>query len=125
MVKFSTILRRAMLGGVAALALGFALALSWLITRSLAKPLSHAIDVFGNISSGKYDNEIRKFNASATRPTKGAPVRLTNAVLYEELTGKRRAAVEGYIARKKSERDSEVLGVLSRLVAADDVADAD
>ncbi|MBS0418259.1 MAG: hypothetical protein JSR66_11130 [Proteobacteria bacterium] len=45
---------------VTTLALGFALALSWLITRSLAKPLSHAIEVFGNISSGKYDNEIRQ-----------------------------------------------------------------
>jgi methyl-accepting chemotaxis protein len=45
---------------ITALALAFALALSWLITRSLAKPLSHAIDVFGNISSGKYDNEIRQ-----------------------------------------------------------------
>jgi methyl-accepting chemotaxis protein len=42
------------------LALAVALALSWLITRSLAKPLSHAIEVFGNISSGKYDNEIRQ-----------------------------------------------------------------
>jgi methyl-accepting chemotaxis protein len=45
---------------ITTLALAFALALSWLITRSLAKPLSHAIDVFGNISSGKYDNEIRQ-----------------------------------------------------------------
>jgi methyl-accepting chemotaxis protein len=45
---------------VTTLALGFALALSWLITRSLAKPLSHAVEVFGNISSGKYDNDIRQ-----------------------------------------------------------------
>jgi len=45
---------------ITALALGFALALSWLITRSLGKPLAHAIEVFGNISSGKYDNEIRR-----------------------------------------------------------------
>src|SRR3954470_3078294 len=45
---------------ITALALAFALALSWLITRSLAKPLAHAIDVFGNISSGRYDNEIHQ-----------------------------------------------------------------
>jgi len=45
---------------ITTLALACALALSWLITRSLAKPLAHAIDVFGNISSGKYDNEIRQ-----------------------------------------------------------------
>ncbi|HZO23142.1 MAG TPA: methyl-accepting chemotaxis protein, partial [Steroidobacteraceae bacterium] len=36
-----------------------ALALSWLITRAMARPLSHAINVFGKISAGKYDNEIR------------------------------------------------------------------
>src|SRR4051794_12653375 len=45
---------------ITTLALAFALALSWLITRSLAKPLAHAIDVFGNISSGRYDNEIHQ-----------------------------------------------------------------
>ncbi len=45
---------------ISALALAFALALSWLITRSLGKPLAHAIEVFGNISAGRYDNEIRQ-----------------------------------------------------------------
>jgi methyl-accepting chemotaxis protein len=51
---------RNLTAGITALALGFALALSWLITRSLAKPLSQAIAVFGNISSGKYDNAIEQ-----------------------------------------------------------------
>ncbi|MGH8136683.1 MAG: methyl-accepting chemotaxis protein [Steroidobacteraceae bacterium] len=50
---------RNLTAGITALALAFALALSWLITRSLARPLSHAISVFRNISAGKYDNEIR------------------------------------------------------------------
>jgi methyl-accepting chemotaxis protein len=49
---------RNLTAGITALALAFALALSWLITRSLAQPLSHAIAVFGSISSGKYDNQI-------------------------------------------------------------------
>src|SRR6185437_15679404 len=40
-------------------ALAFALALSWLITRSMARPLAHAIAVFRKISAGKYDSEIR------------------------------------------------------------------
>jgi methyl-accepting chemotaxis protein len=51
---------RNLTSAITAIALAFALALSWLITRSLGKPLSHAIEVFGNISSGKYDNEIRQ-----------------------------------------------------------------
>ncbi|HET9391485.1 MAG TPA: HAMP domain-containing protein, partial [Steroidobacteraceae bacterium] len=45
--------------GITALALAFALALSWLITRSMARPLAHAIAVFRKISAGKYDSEIR------------------------------------------------------------------
>jgi len=49
---------RNLTAGISSLALAFALVLSWLITRSLAQPLSHAVRVFGNISSGKYDNEI-------------------------------------------------------------------
>jgi methyl-accepting chemotaxis protein len=50
---------RNLTAGITTLALAFALALSWLITRSMAQPLSHAIAVFGDISSGKYDNEIK------------------------------------------------------------------
>jgi len=49
---------RNLTAGVTAIALFCALALSWLITRSLAQPLSEAIAVFGNISAGRYDNEI-------------------------------------------------------------------
>ena len=44
--------------GISAIALGVALALSWLITRALAAPLAQAIDVFGYIAAGKYDNAI-------------------------------------------------------------------
>ena len=44
--------------GVGAIALGVALALSWLITRALAAPLAQAIEVFGCIAAGKYDNTI-------------------------------------------------------------------
>jgi methyl-accepting chemotaxis protein len=49
---------RNLTAGITAIALACALALSWLITRSLSAPLSRAIAVFGNISAGKYDNEI-------------------------------------------------------------------
>jgi methyl-accepting chemotaxis protein len=49
---------RNLTAGITALALAFALALSWLITRSLSAPLARAVTVFGNISAGKYDNQI-------------------------------------------------------------------
>ena len=49
---------RNLTAGITALALAFALALSWLITRALSVPLARAVAVFGNISAGKYDNEI-------------------------------------------------------------------
>jgi methyl-accepting chemotaxis protein len=50
--------RRNITAGITALALAFALGLSWLIRASLEKPLAQAVAVFGNISAGKYDNEV-------------------------------------------------------------------
>jgi methyl-accepting chemotaxis protein len=49
---------RNLTAGVTAIALAVALALSWLITRSLATPLGQAIEVFGRIAAGKYDNTV-------------------------------------------------------------------
>jgi methyl-accepting chemotaxis protein len=49
---------RNLTAGITAIALVFALALSWLITRSLSAPLARAVSVFGHISAGKYDNQI-------------------------------------------------------------------
>ena len=51
---------RNLTAGITAIALAFALALSWLITRSLSAPLARAVAVFGSISGGKYDNEIER-----------------------------------------------------------------
>ena len=50
--------RRNVTAGITALALAFALGLSLLIRQSLEKPLSQAIEVFGHISAGRYDNQI-------------------------------------------------------------------
>ena len=50
--------RRDLTAGITAIALAFALGLSWLIRHSLEKPLARAITVFGDISSGRYDNEV-------------------------------------------------------------------
>jgi methyl-accepting chemotaxis protein len=44
--------------GITVIAFGVALALSWLIARSLATPLAQAIGVFGSIAAGKYDSTI-------------------------------------------------------------------
>jgi methyl-accepting chemotaxis protein len=44
--------------GISIIALAVALALSWLITRSLALPLAQAIEVFGRIAAGRYDSTI-------------------------------------------------------------------
>ena len=49
---------RNLTAGITTMALAFALALSWLITRSLSAPLARAVAVFGNIATGKYDNQI-------------------------------------------------------------------
>src|SRR6185312_9607491 len=49
---------RNLTAGITIVALGVALALSWLITRSLATPLAQAIEVFGRIAAGKYDSTI-------------------------------------------------------------------
>src|SRR6185312_11149743 len=49
---------RNLTAGVTIIALAVALALSWLITRSLAAPLARAIEVFGSIAAGKYDSTI-------------------------------------------------------------------
>jgi len=49
---------RNLTAGITALALACSLALSWLITRSLSVPLARAVEVFGNIATGKYDNQI-------------------------------------------------------------------
>ena len=42
----------------ALLALAGALALGWLVRLSLSRPLTRAINVFGHISQGRYDNRI-------------------------------------------------------------------
>jgi len=34
------------------------LALSWMITRALSRPMAHAVKVFGSIAAGHYDNQI-------------------------------------------------------------------
>ena len=44
--------------GLVAVVLLLSLALSWLITRVMARPMAHAVKVFGAIAQGRYDNSI-------------------------------------------------------------------
>ena len=51
-------IHRTVSAGISFSALAIAMALAWLVTRSLTTPLTEAIGVFGRISSGQYDNRI-------------------------------------------------------------------
>jgi len=51
--------RRTLIGACTVLAFAFALSLAVLITRVLANPLHRAIEVFADISAGRYENQIR------------------------------------------------------------------
>ncbi len=44
--------------GISLLVLAFAIALAWLVSRSLTQPLNRAVSVFGKISAGQYDSQI-------------------------------------------------------------------
>jgi methyl-accepting chemotaxis protein len=50
--------RRNISAGISFVVLAFAIALAWLVSRSLTQPLNRAISVFGKISAGQYDNQI-------------------------------------------------------------------
>jgi methyl-accepting chemotaxis protein len=52
--------RRNVSAAISLLVLAFALVLARLVSRSMTQPLNRAIDVFGKISAGQYDNPIDK-----------------------------------------------------------------
>ena len=52
-------LRRNITAGISFTALVLALMLARLVSRSLTQPLTQAVDVFGRISAGHYDNKIQ------------------------------------------------------------------
>ena len=51
-------LRRNVSAGISFLVLAFALALAWVVSRSMTAPLNRAVEVFGSISTGHYDSAI-------------------------------------------------------------------
>jgi methyl-accepting chemotaxis protein len=51
-------LHRNVCAGISFLVLAFALALAWVVSRSMTTPLNRAVEVFGSISTGHYDSAI-------------------------------------------------------------------
>jgi PAS domain-containing protein len=54
----SAVARRNVTAGIVGIALFTALALTWLVTRSMTQPMSQAIAVFRSIAAGMYNNRI-------------------------------------------------------------------
>ncbi|HKT72913.1 MAG TPA: methyl-accepting chemotaxis protein [Steroidobacteraceae bacterium] len=104
---------RNLTAGITLLALAFALALSVLITRSLAKPLSRAVEVFGAISQGRYDNQIQ----AAGTDEAGQVLRALN-----EMQGKLRSQIE--MERAVAAENSRIRQALDKVSTSVVLADA-
>jgi methyl-accepting chemotaxis protein len=76
---------RNLTAGISFLVLAFGLALAIVVSRSLTKPLTRAVEVFGNISTGHYDSEID----TASTDEAGQVLRA-----LDEMQGKLRTQIE-------------------------------
>jgi methyl-accepting chemotaxis protein len=104
---------RNLTAGITAIALAFALTLSWLITRSLSTPLARAVAVFGNISAGHYDNQI---DASGTDEA-GQVLRA-----LDDMQGKLRTQIE--TERSFAAENSRIRQALDKVSTSVVLADA-
>jgi methyl-accepting chemotaxis protein len=95
-----------------ALTIGLALALSWLITRALAGPMSRAISVFGAISSGQYNNQINTSGVDEVAQVLRA---------LDDMQGKLRAQIEA--ERAQAEENARVRAALDNVSSNVMVAD--
>jgi methyl-accepting chemotaxis protein len=91
--------------GITAVALTFALYLSWLVARSLARPLSYAISVFAKISAGKYDNAIRLYGTDEVAQVLGALSQM-QGMLRTQIETERGAAAENSRVRQALDKVS-------------------
>ncbi len=96
----------------AALVIGLALALSWLITRALTQPMTKAITVFNAMSSGHYDNEIENDGADEVAQVLRA---------LGDMQGKLRSQIEA--ERKQAEENARVRAALDNVSSNVMVAD--
>jgi len=104
---------RNLTAGITIIALGVALALSWLITRSLATPLAQAIEVFGGIAAGKYDSTIDLTGSDET----GLVLRA-----LDEMQGKLRTQIEN--ERLMAAENARVRQALDKVSTSVVLADA-
>ncbi|MGH8210856.1 MAG: methyl-accepting chemotaxis protein [Steroidobacteraceae bacterium] len=104
---------RNLTAGITAIALAFALALSWLITRSLSEPLARAVAVFGNISAGKYDNQIDRSGTDEAAQVLQA---------LDEMQGKLRTQIE--TERSFAAENSRIRQALDKVSTSVVLADA-
>ncbi len=104
--------RNLMLGLILA-ALSVALVLSWLVTRSLTKPMGHVIEVFGAIAQGKYDSKVQVSGTDEVGQVLTA---------LDDTQGKLRAQIEA--ERKQSAENARIRQALDKVSTSVVLADA-
>jgi methyl-accepting chemotaxis protein len=108
------ITRRNATVGIVILVLAVALALAWLITRAMTKPMSQAISVFGSISAGHYDNTIEHAGSDEAGQVLQALDEMQSK-LHGQIEAERTAAAENSRLRAALDKTSA-----SVMVADDD-----
>ncbi|MDB6100727.1 MAG: methyl-accepting chemotaxis protein [Gammaproteobacteria bacterium] len=92
-----------------ALALCLALGLSLLVTRSLSRPLHHAVSVFGRISAGNYENEIAVSGTDEASQVLGALDRMQGTLRTQIETERGVAAENSRIRHALDKASTSVL----------------
>lgn len=92
--------------------IGLALALSWLITRAVTRPMSQAISVFSSIANGHYDNAVEAEGVDEVAQVLRA---------LGDMQGKLRAQIE--TERKQAEENARVRAALDNVSSNVMVAD--
>lgn len=111
-IAADTASRNLMLGLILA-ALAVALTLSWLVTRSLTKPMGHVIELFGAIAQGKYDNAVQVSGTDEVGQVLTA---------LEDTQSKLRAQIEA--ERKQSAENARIRQALDKVSTSVVLADA-
>jgi methyl-accepting chemotaxis protein len=96
---------RLVTGASTALALCLAVGLSLLVTRSLSRPLHHAVSVFGRISAGNYENAIRVSGTDEASQVLGALDKM-QGTLRTQIETERAVAAENSRIRQALDKAS-------------------
>ncbi|MBV8852922.1 MAG: HAMP domain-containing protein, partial [Sinobacteraceae bacterium] len=108
--RLAALTHERMLGATLLLSLlGLAVLLVWMINRSMARPLRHAVSVFGHIAGGKYDSLIRLQGRDEATQVLRALHRMQGH-LQAQIGAARNAAAEN--ARIREALDRATVGVL-------------